>query len=97
MIKIGLKYCGNCNPHINSPEIIRTLHNLLPPGYLIIPWAEGDYRVLLVLSGCPVDCAERPRFTGPQISVTGRYVDLQETAEKNIPEALLSRILHCVG
>lgn len=93
MIRIGVKYCGNCNPQINSPEIIRALGNLLPEEYRFIPWAQGDYRVLIVMGGCPADCADRPEFSGPLISVAGKHVDLQAVEEKDIPEVLLSKII----
>ncbi|MFZ7102535.1 MAG: hypothetical protein ACOWWO_07745 [Peptococcaceae bacterium] len=75
MKRIGIKYCGNCNPWIDSDEIVKTLQNQLKDGYALVPWDAGDIRLILIMSGCPADCAQRPDFHGPVIHVAGYYID----------------------
>lgn len=71
---VGVKFCGNCNPQIDSLEILGRLKEMLADCRFVS--APDPKDVLLVLSGCPVDCAERPEFDGPTIRVAGETLEL---------------------
>jgi len=61
MTKIGIKYCGNCNPHIDSHEIVRNLEKSLTSN--LLPLFYNDYPeldILIIVCGCPKRCVDIP-------------------------------------
>ena len=60
-LKIGFKHCGNCNPHIKTSTLQNEVKELIKyNGHVeICSKDDPDMDFLIVLSGCPVDCAER--------------------------------------
>jgi hypothetical protein len=73
-LRIGVKFCGNCNPHVDTAEVPRSLASL-DPDLAFVSWDQGGYEVLLVLCGCPAGCAKPPAFGGPMVFVTSRAID----------------------
>ena len=64
MPKIGVKYCGNCNPQIDSPEIVRKLEKILDSN--LLPFFYDDYPqldLLIILCGCPKKCVDIPEVS----------------------------------
>lgn len=58
-IKIGVKFCGNCNPYFNTSLFlnkIKTNYNTIE----FIKWDEEGYCLLLILNSCTVGCATIP-------------------------------------
>lgn len=74
ILKVGIKYCGNCNPQINGPALVQTLRGSMTETWFL-PYEEPSRDVLLVVSSCPVDCATRPQMPGPEVSVAGSSVN----------------------
>lgn len=91
MFEIGVKFCGNCNPIIDSKKILTKLTMLLPECKFTVPGA--DMAVLLVLSGCEKDCATRPDFDGNTIVVAGLSVDLIPCPEEKIPDWVANKLI----
>ena len=61
-IKIGFKHCGNCNPQIRTNTLQSAIKELLESNEKveIVSKDDPNINILIVLNGCPVDCAERP-------------------------------------
>jgi hypothetical protein len=78
-LRIGVKFCGNCNPHISGGDTLRQIKdkaaNLLPEAKFVT-WDSQNLDALLVISGCPVDCATRPEVDCPQVAVAGESVNM---------------------
>jgi hypothetical protein len=74
--RVGVKFCGNCNPHVSTETIYRQIKESLGnnPYIEFLHWEEPQLDCLLVLSGCPADCANRPDFIGYEIVVAGKSV-----------------------
>lgn len=90
-MKVGVKFCGNCNPHIDMPGLFRDLATRSPaPSF--VRWDAEEYDVLLVLSGCPVDCTTRPPFAGPVVVVTNESIDRWPVPERELPAAILAAL-----
>ena len=89
-IKIGIKFCGNCNPHINPMKIYEKLKDNLPQHIKIIDKDLPEMEVLLVLSSCPVDCASRPLGTYKEITVAGETLNRYNCPAKKIPEKVIN-------
>ncbi|MHB1418115.1 MAG: hypothetical protein ACYCX4_00785 [Bacillota bacterium] len=87
MKRVAVKFCGNCNPHIDIRALYLILRSAGICEFLPVDHPQCEY--LLVLSGCPTDCATRPPFAGKVIVVAG-------AALNNIPcpeDALAGKIL----
>lgn len=55
---------------------------------------DTEYDVLLILSGCPVDCASRPAsFSGPVIVVTNDAIDRWPIAEGDLRDAVVGALM----
>lgn len=55
-MKVGIKYCGGCNPHYERSEIARRLRQDFPEVDLVRADAP-DVDIVAVVCGCPVACA----------------------------------------
>lgn len=91
-MKVGVKFCGNCNPYIDTVALLNSIKNNLRDIELV-RWDESEFSVLMILNSCPVGCASHPDFTGPKIVVTSDGVNYEPV----LPEDLLDRILEVLG
>lgn len=85
-LRIAVKFCGNCNPHIVAGQVFRGLKEQIEKDSRmeLVP-KETFPEVLLVISGCPVDCAQRPPGGPQEILVAGETVNLIPCRQKEIP------------
>ncbi len=90
-MKVGVKFCGNCNPCVDMPALFRALA-ARAEGVSFVRWDDADYDVLLVLSSCRSDCATRPPFAGPVVSATSEAVDLWPVAEDDLSDTILAAL-----
>jgi len=90
-MKVAVKYCGHCNPRLNGLAIVAELRKLLPE-IEFFPSSQGEGDVLLVVSGCPVDCATRPPHRGPVVTVAGYSLNGQPVAEDQLLAAIIEAL-----
>ena len=90
-MRVGVKFCGNCNPLVDMGAVLREL-SALSSDVTFVPWNNGNYVVLLVLSSCGRDCATRPAFAGPVIEVADLTVDRWPVAAEQLPAAIMAAI-----
>ncbi|MFZ7104561.1 MAG: hypothetical protein ACOWWO_18155 [Peptococcaceae bacterium] len=89
---IGYKFCGNCNPYLDTPGLFRDLKKELREEIEFVYWENAVFDMLLIFSGCPVDCAQRPEFSGPTVVVAGSTLNYIPLAVKDLKRALLQEI-----
>ncbi|MDK2823953.1 MAG: hypothetical protein PWQ67_767 [Clostridia bacterium] len=90
--KVGFKFCGNCNPYIETQQLLLNLKKELKDEVDLVFWENQPYNALLILSGCLSDCAERPDFSGPTIVVAGNTLDHFPLEEENLKTTLIKKI-----
>ena len=73
-MRVCVKFCGNCNPGVDTNAVLRRLKDL-DDEMEFAPYSVGGCGALLVLSACPVDCADRPDSDAPVVLVSGREVN----------------------
>lgn len=63
-MKIGIKYCGGCNPRYDRTDIVRRLRGDMPGAEIVsaVPGAELDYAV--IVCGCTSACADADGIMG---------------------------------
>jgi len=71
--KIGIKYCGGCNPGYERVEMIERVQSQLKDQFLFLRHDEPDIKVMVLMSGCHRACASRDVNPTriPHCSVTG--------------------------
>lgn len=65
-MKVGIKYCGGCNPQFNRSEWVKKLM----AEYIDIsfePASKHDYYdIILIINGCPNSCASHDELKGKE-------------------------------
>jgi hypothetical protein len=90
-IKIGIKFCGNCNPHIDTVELSEMLKNYFKE-IQFVNWDAGDYSILLVLNSCTVGCATHPNFSGPKIITKNDSINYESVLPEDLFKELVKKI-----
>jgi hypothetical protein len=80
--RVGVKYCGGCNPHYDRLALAEDLRARLGGE---IAWASPEARdldLVLAIEGCQTACADLSPFEGSEI----RIITCREDAEGFILE-----------
>ena len=93
LLRVGIKYCGNCNPTIDGPALVKKLREIMSETEFL-PYEHPCKDVLLVVSACSADCATRPQPPGPEVVVAGRSVNFISCEENTLPAAVRSALEH---
>lgn len=95
--KIGIKFCGNCNPQIKTKEILLDIKQSIINKKLdiqLVSWDTSDITDVLILCGCPVDCAARPDDMIVRIIIAGETVNYHPCSAAEIAGKVIE-ILNC--
>lgn len=100
-LKIGIRYCGGCNPGIDREEITKgILRRLAMAGidYRILYDGDEEYPDFwLTISGCERDCTGR-KDSLPEVVVAGHSVNLWKTVgTDNIVHEAVRCVLELAG
>jgi len=59
---LAIKFCGGCNPVIDRGQVARSIRDHLTG---LVRWVPPEEVVdlLLIISGCPTACVDRPEVT----------------------------------
>jgi len=73
MLRVGIKYCGGCNPGYERVEMIERVQFRLNARFLFLRHDEPDLDVMVLMSGCHRVCAGQDLnpMGIPNCSVTG--------------------------
>ena len=60
-VKVALKYCGSCNPHVDLSRIACHLVKVAEEwgDFQLVPLSEDDIDVVVILCGCPRACGNK--------------------------------------
>ncbi|HOS68986.1 MAG TPA: hypothetical protein PLG67_13415 [Bacillota bacterium] len=62
-IRVGLKYCGGCNPGYDRKEIADIVAK--QPGINLLPYNENEiFDTVLIICGCSADCINTAKYRG---------------------------------
>lgn len=94
-LRIGIKYCGHCNPQREGQDIVQDLLRVLP-GLRIVSTADSEFDAILVVNACPVGCASLPVSQMPWINIAVNQVR-NWLIPKNHPANELLNVLFYLG
>ena len=81
-VKVGLKYCGGCNPEYDRVALVRYIEESLQSKVAFVtPESEG-VGLILAVEGCGTACADLSAFQGMEI----RVITTIDGAERFIKE-----------
>lgn len=72
--KIGIKYCGGCNPTYERVEMIQVVQSLAKKRFLFLGHDQQDLDGVIAVNGCPRVCAVKDLKPGeaPYYSIAGK-------------------------
>jgi len=81
-VRVGLKYCGGCNPEYDRVALVRHIEESLQGKVAFVtPESEG-VGLILAVEGCSIACADLSAFQGMEI----RVITNIKSAERFIKE-----------
>jgi hypothetical protein len=79
--RLGIKYCGGCNPTYERVEWVQRLQSLMGERLGSLPHDEIELDATLVVCGCPKACtAEGVVSSGVPVLVVTSETDLEEVS-----------------
>jgi len=85
MLKIGIKYCGGCNPYYDRVALVKRVEGRLRGKVEFISAADDGVDLVLAVEGCNTACADLSSFEGKKI----RVITQNEDADAFIQELLI--------
>ena len=58
MIRVGIKYCGGCNPEYDRVALVDKLKRRLTGRVEFTSWESNDIDMVLAVEGCSAACAD---------------------------------------
>ena len=60
--RIGLKYCGGCDPSYDRVEYVRAIQEAAGDRIEWIPLDEGGFTTVMLVCGCDTQCVEMAEY-----------------------------------
>lgn len=93
VLRVGVKFCGNCNPQIDLSAVFAKMKIMTKKIEFVSYNDPKEFEKLLILSSCSSDCAARPPFAGTTVVVGGAEVDYWPVAFSDLPKTILDALL----
>jgi len=84
MLKVGIKYCGGCNPGYDrvalADYIVKSLHGKAE----FVPLDHEHLDLVLAVEGCRTCCADLSSFQGKQVYLIAQIEDAEKFLQKHL-------------
>jgi hypothetical protein len=84
MLKVGIKYCGGCNPYYDRVALVKRIESRLQGKVEFVSAANDDVDLVLAVAGCNTACADLSSFDENKI----RIITQNEDSDNFIREML---------
>ena len=75
MLKVGIKYCGGCNPGYDRVALADYIKKSLHGRAAFVPLDHERIDLVLAVAGCKTCCADLSSFEGKQIYFIAQIED----------------------
>jgi hypothetical protein len=82
MLKVGIKYCGGCNPGYNRVATAEYIEHSLHGRVEFVSLENKDINLVLAIEGCKTCCADLSPFEGKQIHFIAQIEDAGRFLQK---------------
>jgi hypothetical protein len=90
-MKVGIKYCGGCNPMIDRKRLVKQVMQKLAENCSYEFFNFEDCDVVLAVNGCSLACAEVP--SGKDIvTVAGPAIDGWNYSENMLVDKVVEKL-----
>ena len=81
-MKVGLKYCGGCNPAFNRVEFVKHLTASLDSVVEWVSFEDESISCLLIVHGCEIACVNLKGFEDRKVRIFSVSSDESGVKEK---------------
>ena len=81
-LRIGVKYCGGCNPRYDRIEAVEYIRRNLPRDAVLSRWDDDDVDIILIVAGCKTACVDRSAFVDMPVRELTGMSDAKEFVEE---------------
>lgn len=81
-LKIGIKYCGGCNPTYSREVIESSIRKYFPDAQYLYTSKTKDVDVLVIICGCKTACVKIPTENSEKIAIFDEYLPPENVKEK---------------
>jgi hypothetical protein len=96
MKRIGVKYCGGCNPRIDRSKFVDELKKKFAGDLaLAIGCSTEKWELGILVCGCSAACADRPETRSPALEwivVSGPAVESESISESELATIVAMKI-----
>ena len=78
MLKVGIKYCGGCNPDYDRVALFKSIEERLKGQAQFVSTHEADINLILAVEGCRTACADLSSFDGKKIRIINQIEDADD-------------------
>jgi len=78
MLKVGIKYCGGCNPYYDRVALVKRTERRLKGKVAFVSAADDDVDLVLAVEGCNTACADLSSFDGKKIRIITQLEDADD-------------------
>jgi hypothetical protein len=86
-MRVGLKYCGGCNPSFERVEYVREIQKTAGRRIEWVPLDAGGFTAILLVCGCDKQCVEMAEYE----ETRHRVITIKD--KQKTPTEILSMIL----
>jgi hypothetical protein len=80
--RIGIKYCGGCNPRHDRVQAATWIRERLEDRCEFVSYRDRDAEATLIVTGCPTACVNRKPFAGRPVWVVTSMRDAERFVEQ---------------
>jgi sulfite reductase beta subunit-like hemoprotein len=97
-VKVALKYCGSCNPHVGLTRITRHLAKVAEErgDFQLVPLSEDGIDVVVILCGCPRACGSKAEVrarANQSLLTAGESINGRHVPEAHLPSAVEQELI----
>lgn len=78
MLKVGIKYCGGCNPFYDRVALVKQIERRLKGKVTFVSAADDNVDLLLAVEGCNTACADLSLFNENKIRIITQIEDADD-------------------
>ena len=67
--KLGVKYCGGCNPYYDRVALVERIKSHLKGKAEFVSPSNDDVQLVLAVQGCRIACADLDSFQGKTVYI----------------------------
>jgi hypothetical protein len=84
MLRVGIKYCGGCNPEYDRVAIVEQIKKRLAGKVSFVPAESEGVDIILAVHGCKTACADVSGFERVKIQTITNMEDGEKSAREII-------------